>query len=557
MASKGLFAPATVTVPATNATNEAGGRAYAFSPEHALAQYSATGCFNSTYYSSDEEQLKKAKELCLQVSPEFLAKTAIYAREKGFMKDMPAFMAAQLMSKDVKLLSAAFPRIIDNSKMLRNFVQIVRSGVTGRKSLGTAPKRLIRQWFANRSLDTIFRQSVGSDPSLADVIKLSRPSPKTGSPEETALREAFYGYLIGKKVDLDKLPALVRQYEQFKAGETLEVPKVPFEMLTALPLGKKEWLAIAKNMSWTQLRMNLNTLSRHEVFEDKGMVKEIAAKLRDPELIAKSRVFPYQLLMAYTAINPSTTSTGLWGRPSFQKDENKKDIPKEIILALHDAVEISVKNVPVIDGQIYVCPDVSGSMSSPITGNRKGSTTNVRCVDAAALVAAALMRANPMTEVLPFDDHVHKNNLNPKDSILTNATALAKFGGGGTSCNLPLEQLNKQKAKGDLVIYISDNMSWMEYYQKGYPHGYYTNPSYVQPLSSPMAKAWQEFKRRNPKAKLVLIDIQPYGTTQVQDDPSVLNIGGFSDHVFELLSLFVKGELTSDHWVGEINKITL
>jgi len=31
-------------------------------------------------------------------------------------------------------------RVINNGKMLRNFVKIVRSGVAGRKSLGTAPK---------------------------------------------------------------------------------------------------------------------------------------------------------------------------------------------------------------------------------------------------------------------------------------------------------------------------------------------------------------------------------------------------------------------------------
>ncbi len=37
----------------------------------------------------------------------------------------------------------------------------------------------------------------------------------------------------------------------------------------------------------------------------------------------------------------------------------------------------------------------------------------------------------------------------------------------------------------------------------------------------------------------------------------VLNIGGFSDSVFELVSLFAKGELGADHWVGEIESISL
>ncbi len=38
--------------------------------------------------------------------------------------------------------------------------------------------------------------------------------------------------------------------------------------------------------------------------------------------------------------------------------------------ALEDAMEIATANVPRIEGQVYVCPDVSGSMQSPVTGQR-------------------------------------------------------------------------------------------------------------------------------------------------------------------------------------------
>jgi len=43
--------------------------------------------------------------------------------------------------------------------------------------------------------------------------------------------------------------------------------------------------------------------------------------------------------------------------------------------ALQDALELAMANVPEIGGQVVVCPDISGSMSSPLTGHRKGSTT--------------------------------------------------------------------------------------------------------------------------------------------------------------------------------------
>src|SRR5687767_9624486 len=130
MAHKALFAPASTSKPA-NTTNEAGGRAYAFSAEHALAQYAATGTFNHTFYAQADEQLAKVLELVGQVDPNFVAQPEIYTREKGLMKDMPAFLTAYLAAKDVGLLASVFPRVIDSGKMLRNFVQIVRSGTIG------------------------------------------------------------------------------------------------------------------------------------------------------------------------------------------------------------------------------------------------------------------------------------------------------------------------------------------------------------------------------------------------------------------------------------------
>ena len=45
--------------------------------------------------------------------------------------------------------------------------------------------------------------------------------------------------------------------------------------------------------------MNLNTFARHGVFEEAGMAEHIAARLRDAGEIARARVFPYQLLLAY------------------------------------------------------------------------------------------------------------------------------------------------------------------------------------------------------------------------------------------------------------------
>ena len=146
MANKKLFrSPVGLAIPTADTRNEAGGLAYAFDPKHALAQYAVTGCLNATFYASDEQQLEAVLELCKQVEPEFIARTALFARERGAMKDLPALLVALLAVRSPGLMAEVFDRAIDSPKMLRNVVQIIRSGVVGRKSLGSLPKRLVRQ----------------------------------------------------------------------------------------------------------------------------------------------------------------------------------------------------------------------------------------------------------------------------------------------------------------------------------------------------------------------------------------------------------------------------
>ncbi len=518
MANKTLFQSIVgKLIPEANTINHEFSPAYAFSPKHALAQYASTGCLNATFYASAETQLEMIIKLCEQVEPQFIAQTAIYCRQRGYMKDTPALLCAILSQKAPEFLPETFCQVMDNGKMVRNFVQIVRSGVIGRKSLGSLPKRLIVQWLDQQSDYRLFCASVGQSPSLADIIKMVHPKPLTQS------RNALYGYLLGRDYVFDDLPESVKDFEAYKNKNTQRIPQIPFQFLTALDLGKSEWIEIAKNASWQMTRMNLNTFARHGVFEEKGMSELIAERLADVKAIHQAKVFPYQLMVAYSQIG--------------------KKVPSIIRNALQDAMEIALENIPTIKEQIYVCPDVSGSMTfSSVTGYRRGSSSVVRCIDIAALITAAILRNNPHTSVLPFEHQVVSLDLNSRDSVMTNTEKLASVGGGGTNCSAPLAFLNRLNKKGDLVIFISDNESWLGACHAG---------------GTQMMREWNRFKERNPQAKLVCIDIQPYRTTQAIEQEDILNIGGFSDQVFQVVVDFAKGALASDHWVGEIESISL
>ena len=179
------------------------------------------------------------------------------------------------------------------------------------------------------------------------------------------------------------------------------------------------------------LRMNLNTFDRQCAFAIDGFTQMVAARLKDPTEIAKARVMPYQLMAAYHAAG--------------------QDVPHAVREALQDAMDISLSNVPAVTGNVVIAPDVSGSMTSPVTGRRMGATSTIRCVDVAALFAAAMLRQNPSAKVLPFERDVVNVDLNPRDTVMTNAKRLASIGGGATNCSAPLAALNKANAKVDLV----------------------------------------------------------------------------------------------------------
>lgn len=541
MANRNIFAPGGANVRAADTLNKAGGKAYKMTRKHALAQYACTGCFNGTYYTSAKDQFDTVRQLVNGVDTEFIAKVAVYAREKGFMKDMPAYLCAELALRDPAMLKRVFARCINNGKMLRNFAQILRSGALGRRGFGTVSKRLMQEWFEQKSPYNIFTNSIGNDPSLVDVMRMVHPKPD--SPEKAAM----FAYLMGAERDGERLvvrgrdrntgenrvfyehefsllPREVQEFEMYKNARSGNLPDVPFQMLDSLGLGKEEWTQLAATMTWTQTRMNLNTLARHGVFENQFMVDMVAERLRNRELIAQAGVFPYQLMVAYQM------ATG---------------VPHSVREALQDAMEIALENVPPL-GKVYVAVDVSGSMGSPITGSRgRVRSSSVRCVDVASLYASAILRTNRDAQVIPFAGNVVNLALNPRDTVNTNAQRLASCYGGSTNCSAPLQMLNHQRAKGDGVIYISDNESWVDSLGWG---------GYRRATGTAMLNEWAAFKSRNQNAKLVCIDLVPNTTSQVTERPDILQVGGFSDRVFDVVAQFVQGGNDQNYWVSLIDE---
>jgi 60 kDa SS-A/Ro ribonucleoprotein len=415
---------------------------------------------------------------------------------------------------------------------------MVRSGQFGRKGLSYALQRAFQRWLNGATVSQLLAASIGNDPSLRDVLRLARPTPPDNG------RRALFGWLTGQPVEkwapatAADLPEEVRALLAYRSAKT-EVEQCDilgglhfrWDLLADAALGPLTWQALAGHMGAQALRMNLNTLLRHGVFTDRETVNYVARRLADADEIRRARQFPYQYLAAYL--------------------NAEADVPAPVKEALSTAAEIACGNVPELPGPVVIGLDVSGSMSSPVTGHRgHGATSRMRCVDVAALFAAAVLRRNPGSIVIPFDTQAYRVGVEPRESILSLSARLAKYGGGGTNCALPLAEANsvyRERAFAGCVL-VSDMESWVGSGQYG---------------STAVMTEWQAFVKNQVRLhgrgftgpRLVCINVQAYTTAQAPERSDILNIGGFSDAVFTVVASFLDDQ--ADRFVTEVEAIEL
>ena len=87
------------------------------------------------------------------------------------------------------------------------------------------------------------------------------------------------------------LPHELQDYLAFREGaKGVPLPDVPFQMLTSLPLEKRQWAKIAERGGWQMLRMNLNTFLRHGVLDMQTSQRKIAKRLVDRKAIKKAPI---------------------------------------------------------------------------------------------------------------------------------------------------------------------------------------------------------------------------------------------------------------------------
>ena len=258
------------------------------------------------------------------------------------------------------------------------------------------------------------------------------------------------------------------------------------------------WLELisTKKIGYFALLRNL----RNIITQSPTAVSSACEMLVDERLIKNSRVLPFRFSTAYEEIS---------------KIDSSKEV-RDVLMAIGQALDISVANVPVFDGETLVVMDVSGSMS--------GKPSEI-----ASLFGAILAKVNNC-DVMTFSTDSKYMSYNPMDSVMTIRNSF-RFSGGGTNFRSIFQRANK---KYDRVIILSDMQGWIGYESPTRQFAEYKTKF----GANPFVYSW---------------DLAGLGTLQLPEQ-NVFALAGFSDKVFEIMKMM---ELDKKALYNEIKDIKL
>jgi 60 kDa SS-A/Ro ribonucleoprotein len=312
----------------------------------------------------------------------------------------------------------------------------------------------------------------GKAVSLVDAANLLHPKPTENNAE--ALRMLLKGELKSTDTWESELAA-AGQVGGDETDKGAAKQAVWTRLLTERKLG---YFALLRNL-------------RNIIAQAPAMVEVAAAQLVDTAAIAQSLVLPFRYLTAYDELNklPSTYEQ------------------RTLIVALNQAVELSLVNVPRFAGRTLVVLDVSGSM-----GHGEGLPAKV-----GGLFTAVLVKSNN-ADLITFAEYARYQQVDPLLSTIGLSQQL-RFTGGGTNFASAFEAA---KAGYDRVILLSDMQGWM------------VTPGY-NATSSPVPAFNDYCARTGTKPFVYSFDLLGGGTMQFPQN-RVLCLAGFSEKLLGIMA---------------------
>ena len=258
--------------------------------------------------------------------------------------------------------------------------------------------------------------------TLADCIKLLHPDERVAK-----VPKGFYASVIEGRVKM--------------GGETKQVQS---ELAKSRNKNSKSTVADVKQSLDSSTVMaivkNLVALHRAGVLSDREAVDSICKKLTDAKQVKSSRLLPFRFYSAWKEVNKLPFSYGV----------------RKVSDALVKALDLSVFNLPPIDGFNAILIDMSGSMNYPVS-----NMSSVTAKEVAAILGAICFKLS-VGEVYVFANHCEKvTGISSTSTVMDIVKQILGYNvGGGTYLDIALNTITTDSVKGakyDNLILLSDD----------------------------------------------------------------------------------------------------
>jgi hypothetical protein len=472
--------------------NEEGGLAFKMDPMTELYTRVCTALvgekqfYDETGKAKDEAILKLVAKVA-KTNPEFILQLAAYARNEMRLRSIPQVLLVEATAypetkQFVRKWTPSIIRRADELTEVMAYYQTRFGDIGNKKTKGmlcNPLKRGMADAFHQFDAYQLAKYDRDGPTKLRDVLKVCHPKWRDDE------QKKMWGMLIKRELPLPK---------------TWEVE------LTTKGASKEVWESILPRMNYMALLRNLRNLVQHKVD-----IKPVLHKLTDPKEVKNSKQLPFRFFSAYKAL------------------ENNDDVRSstKILDAMQTALELSIDNLPELNGVTFMSADNSGSMEHLLS--EKGT---VQLHEVANLFQAMAHKLCDEAITSVFGDNFAVVHASKSDGIITN---MQRFRGTDVGCSTnawkSLQWLNKKKEKVDRIIIFSDEQC---YSTEGSGWGGYGD------RGQSLAEQFEEYKRNsNPKCILYSIDLAGYGTSQFpMDDGSVVLLAGFSERLLDFIQRY-------------------
>lgn len=524
-------------------TNFMGESAFRMKTKEELVSTAMTTTLSGNYYESQKTELSRLTALLDKVDPLFAAKLAIYVRNEGKLRTVTHYIAAYIarflsgQQWGKNFYQKVCVRPDDMSEILACYMMLNKKNRTDEGKVNKLPNAL-KKGFKKKleSMDAYLidkYKMANKEISLIDLVRLFTPHP-------TQVNQLAYERLIKGESLADLYDSRILEKQMSQAGQQAGTDE---EKKEAKRQAIADVLSNPKGMPIFNLLRNL----RNILVDAPDQVEEACKQLTNPQKIANSRLLPFRFVSAYEEIEkvsatPSAPKTAIL----FESDRKaKKATPnfaslKQLILSsIERAIELSCKNIPGLEGNCAILIDHSGSMrgdsggSSAVSAFSKTSSAMIGNV-----LASMLAYKQDDVYIGLFGDRLINVPIDRSKGILEfNKKSFLEGRNCGPATEnglfIFLDACVKEKKKIDNLFIISDMQIG-----SGGKGGWDHSSSYHRSFQS----VFQDFRRINPQCKTICVNIRQSGGTSVFDKSmQVLNVAGWSESIFDVISTQCKG----------------